>query len=72
MRQLDKLSHTRIVQNAWAAGKTLTLHGWVYRLQDGLLHDLGVTKSCANDVAAIYRVAGVPDFPPKAGNESPE
>ncbi|MDX8397440.1 MAG: carbonate dehydratase [Mariprofundaceae bacterium] len=63
-RQLDKLSHTRIVQNAWASGKSLSLHGWVYRLQDGLLQDLGVTKNCAEDVAAIYRIAGVPDFPP--------
>jgi len=62
-RQVDKLSHTRIVQNAWAAGKSLSLHGWVYSLHDGLLHDLGVSKSCANDVEAIYRVAGVADFP---------
>jgi len=61
-RQVDKLSHTRIVQNAWAAGKSLSLHGWVYSLRDGLLHDLGVSKSCANDVEAIYRVASVPDY----------
>ncbi|MDQ6954224.1 MAG: carbonate dehydratase [Mariprofundaceae bacterium] len=62
-RQVDKLSHTRIVQNAWATGRKLSLHGWVYRLQEGLLRDLRVTKSCANDVPSIYRVAGVPDFP---------
>jgi len=62
-RQVDKLSHTRIVQNAWTAGKNLSLHGWVYRLHDGLLHDLDVSKSCADDVEAIYRVASVPDFP---------
>jgi len=62
-RQVDKLSHTRIVQNAWMAGKSLSLHGWVYRLHDGLLHDLDVSKSCADDVEEIYRVACVPDFP---------
>jgi len=62
-RQVDKLSHTRIVQNAWTAGKSLSLHGWVYSLRDGLLHDLEVSKHCANDVEAIYRIASVPDFP---------
>jgi len=62
-RQVDKLSHTRIVQNAWVAGKALSLHGWVYSLRDGLLHDLGVSKSCTDDVEAIYRVANVADSP---------
>ncbi len=63
-RQVDKLSHTRIVQNAWDRGKSLSLHGWVYRLRDGILHDLEVSKTCADDVEAIYRVAAVADYPP--------
>jgi len=63
-RQVEKLSHSRIIQNAWEAGKEVSLHGWVYRLRDGLLHDLNVTKSCADDVEPIYRVAAVTDFPP--------
>jgi len=32
------------------------LHGWVYRLKDGLLHDLCVSKHDLNDVEPIYRV----------------
>ncbi|ORY44297.1 carbonic anhydrase [Rhizoclosmatium globosum] len=29
--------HTTIVQNAWARGQSISLHGWVYRLSDGIL-----------------------------------
>jgi carbonic anhydrase len=60
IRQVDKLSHSRIVQNAWADGRTLTVHGWVYRLRDGLLHDLNVTKVSADGVEPIYRVRQQP------------
>jgi hypothetical protein len=37
------LSRTPVVQAAWAAGATLRLHGVVYRLEQGLLRDIGVT-----------------------------
>lgn len=38
--QLVKLSHTDIVERAFARGQDLTLHGWVYDMRDGLLHPL--------------------------------
>jgi len=56
IRQVDNICHTRIVQNAWERGDELSVHGWVYSLKDGLLHDLNVTKSAPNDVAPLYRV----------------
>lgn len=40
---LDQARHVEessIVQNAWKRGQQLEIHGWVYRLSDGLLHDL--------------------------------
>ena len=40
---LDQTRHveeTSFVQNAWKVGQQLELHSWVYRLSDGLLHDL--------------------------------
>ena len=43
IEQVYNLSRTPVVQAAWAAGRTLRLHGWVYALHDGLLRDLGVT-----------------------------
>jgi len=56
IRQVDNICHTRIVQNAWERGDELTVHGWIYRLKDGVLHDLQVTKSTPQDVAPLYRV----------------
>lgn len=58
IRQVDNLCHTRIVQNAWERGDELHVHGWIYRVKDGLLHDLNVTKNSPNDVAPLYRVTG--------------
>jgi carbonic anhydrase len=55
-RQVENLSHTRVVQNAWGRGQNLAVHGWVYRLKDGRLRDLEVTKSSAADVEPIYRI----------------
>ncbi len=56
MRQVDNLCHTRIVQEAWESGRPLTVNGWIYRIKDGLLHDLKVTKAEAEAVKPIYRV----------------
>lgn len=40
--QVRNVAHTTIIQKAWAEGRTVTVHGWVYSIQDGLLRDLGV------------------------------
>jgi len=58
IRQVDNICHTRIVQNAWERGDELSVHGWIYSVKDGLLHDLNVTKTSPNDVAPLYRVTG--------------
>jgi carbonic anhydrase len=48
IEQALNVCKTGIVQNAWARGQTLSVHGWVYRLTDGLLHDMkGYTSSTA-------------------------
>jgi carbonic anhydrase len=43
IEQVYNLSRTPVVQAAWSAGATLRLHGLVYRLEQGLLRELGVT-----------------------------
>jgi carbonic anhydrase len=45
IEQVYNLSRPPVVQAAWAAGRALRVHGWVYALRDGLLRDLGVTMS---------------------------
>jgi carbonic anhydrase len=33
---------------ARAAGQDLHIHGWIYRLEDGILHDLDITVTPEN------------------------
>jgi len=51
MEQVGNICQTTIVQDAWERGQDLTIHSWVYGLQDGLLRDLGVTVSGPDDLA---------------------
>ena len=46
-RQVRNVCHTTIVQNAWKRGQSLSVHGWIYGLQDGLVKDMGVTIESA-------------------------
>ena len=45
VEQVANVCQTTIVEDAWARGQALTVHGLVYGLQDGLLRDLGVSRS---------------------------
>ena len=51
VEQVVNVAQTTIVQDAWERGQPLTVHGWVYGLQDGLLRDLGVNVSGAEELA---------------------
>ena len=54
VEQASHVCRTTIVQDAWTRGHPLTVHAWVYRLQDGLLRDLGFTASSADEVPDCY------------------
>jgi len=41
VEQVANVARTTIVRDAWQRGQELTLHGWIYGIDDGLLHDLG-------------------------------
>ncbi|HEY2446567.1 MAG TPA: carbonate dehydratase [Rhizomicrobium sp.] len=43
MRQVENVASDVFVQDAWARGHELSVHGWVYSLHDGLVKDLDVT-----------------------------
>lgn len=44
MAQVRRVAETPIVRDAWAAGQSLAISGWVYGLRDGVLRDLGCTR----------------------------
>lgn len=43
IRQVRNVASDVFVQEAWARGQPLSVHGWVYSLATGLVTDLGVT-----------------------------
>ena len=53
--QVSRVAQTPIVQNAWQRGQSLSVHGWIYSIKDGLLKDMNVRISGPEQVAPIYR-----------------
>jgi carbonic anhydrase len=54
--QLLNVAGTPIVQAAWSRGQAITLHGWVYRLHDGILRDLGIKVSGPGEISEAHRL----------------
>lgn len=57
LEQVVNVARTTVVQDAWARGQTLSIHGWVYGLHDGLLRDIGPTLEAPAQVVPHYRNA---------------
>ncbi len=55
LHQVMNVCHTTIVQNAWAENRKLSIHGWVYDLETGLLKDLSACISSIEQVDETYR-----------------
>jgi carbonic anhydrase len=55
VEQVVNVAQTTIVQDAWERGQPLTVHGWVYGLQDGLLRNLGLNVSGADELAPALK-----------------
>src|SRR5699024_7786103 len=53
--QVYNLGTTSKVQNAWAQGRELKIHGWVYDLETGLINDLGLQLGSQEEISDIYR-----------------
>jgi carbonic anhydrase len=49
VRQVRNVAADVIVQDAWARGQPLEVHGWVYSLSNGIVTDLKVTLSGLED-----------------------
>lgn len=55
--QVYNLGRSSIVKSAWASGKNLSLHGWVYDVNDGFLIDQGVIATSRESLEITYRNA---------------
>ncbi|HEY4542649.1 MAG TPA: carbonate dehydratase [Noviherbaspirillum sp.] len=52
LEQVSSVSQTTVVQDAWERGQSLTIHGWIYGVKDGILRDLGLTVSNLDELVA--------------------
>lgn len=57
IEQVANVCATTIVQDAWDRGQDLTVHGWIYGIDNGLLHDLNFTVDSSGAVAPAYQAA---------------
>lgn len=57
IEQVANVCQTTIVQDAWERGQSVTIHSWIYGLKDGLLTDLGLTVSSAEELTAKLPVS---------------
>jgi len=61
VEQVNNVCHTTVVQEAWEKDQPLAVHGWIYRIQDGLLRDLDTGITGPGEIADAYRLAIKPD-----------
>lgn len=54
--QVHNLAASTVVQKGWQRGQDLAIHGWVYDLADGQIHDLKVDVSSRDEVPRIYQI----------------
>ena len=53
IRQVRNVASDIFVQEAWARGQDLSVHGWVYSLSNGLVNDLAVTTSRLEEIERL-------------------
>ena len=57
IEQVANVCCTTIARDAWRNGQTLSVHGWIYDISDGLLRDLNFTVSSDKQTMDAYEAA---------------
>jgi carbonic anhydrase len=57
IEQVVNVCQTTVVQDAWARGQSLSVHGWVYSLLDGRVRNMGMDVSAPDELAGAYETA---------------
>ncbi len=56
IEQTSNVCNTTIVQNAWTEGQNLSIHGWIYNIEDGILKDLNVCITNAEEMRQTFKM----------------
>jgi carbonic anhydrase len=54
IEQVVHVAQTTVVQDAWARGQSLSVHGWIYDIGDGLLQDLEICVTRPDELGPSY------------------
>ncbi len=57
IEQVINVCQTTVIQDAWARGQPITVHGWIYGLLDGRIRQLGFGVNSSADVERAYAEA---------------
>ncbi|MEX0686820.1 MAG: carbonate dehydratase [Balneolales bacterium] len=55
VEQVDNLSKSSIIQNAWEKGQQLAIHGWVYDIANGIIVDLDVSVKDNSELESYFK-----------------
>ena len=57
IEQVGNVALSTVIQDAWARGQPVAVHGWVYGLADGLLKNLECTMDRPETVVEVFSAA---------------
>lgn len=55
VEQVSNVCNTTIVQHAWKRGADLTVHGWIYNIENGILQDLDACVDSIDQLEELNR-----------------
>lgn len=71
VEQVLNVSQTTVLQEAWKRGQDVTVHGWIFGLDNGLTQDLHISVGARDTLQEIYDAAiarvDTPQIVEKAG-----
>ncbi len=57
IEQVVNVCQTTVLQDAWARGQQVSVHGWVYSLHDGRVRNMGMDVGTPDELATAYDTA---------------
>src|SRR4030095_6406253 len=57
IEQVLKVTQTSILRDAWSRQQRISVHGWIYAIDNGLLRDLGISITRSEEASRQYDTA---------------
>ncbi len=57
VHQVLNVAQSTVMQDAWARGQEVSVHGWIYAISDGVLKDLCMTLSEGGSAVLTFKAA---------------